>query len=76
MYYVAYVCVHTRVSVYVWVLRGVLVAGMCVWVELDPGRHPSDRDGLTRPGESLIKIASFLLSSLSLAPFISPDNVQ
>ena len=49
---------------------------VCVWVELDPGRHPSDRDGLTQPGESLIEIASFLLSSLSLAPFISPDNVQ
>lgn len=71
-----YMCVHTRVGAYVWVLRCVLAAGMCVWVELDPGCHPSDRDGLTRLGGSLIELASFLLSFLSLAPFISPDNVQ
>lgn len=63
-----------------WVLRCALAASMCAWVELDPERHPSDKDGVIRLGGYLVELLSlslflvFLL--LSPAPFISSNNVQ
>lgn len=55
---------------------------MCAWVELDPERHPSDKDGVIRLGGYLVELLSLYLSLflvlllLSLAPFISSNNVQ
>lgn len=65
-----------------WVLRCALAASMCAWVELDPERHPSDKDGVIRLGGYLVELLSLYLSLflvlllLSLAPFISSNNVQ
>lgn len=63
-----------------WVLRCALAASMCAWVELDPERHPSDKDGVIRLGGYLVELLSLslflVLLLLSLAPFISSNNVQ
>lgn len=63
-----------------WVLRCALAASMCAWVELDPERHPSDKDGVIRLGGYLVELLSFSLFLvfllLSPAPFISSNNVQ
>lgn len=63
-----------------WVLRCALAASMCAWVELDPERHPSDKDGVIRLGGYLVELlflSLFLvLLLLSPAPFISSNNVQ
>lgn len=63
-----------------WVLRCVLAASMCAWVELDPERHPSDKDGVIRLGGYLVELFSLslflVLLLLSPAPFISSNNVQ
>lgn len=53
---------------------------MCAWVELDPERHPSDKDGVIRLGGYLVELLSLslflVLLLLSPAPFISSNNVQ
>lgn len=63
-----------------WVLRCALAASMCAWVELDPERHPSDKDGVIRLGGYLVELLSLslflVLLLLSPAPFISSNNVQ
>lgn len=35
---------------------------MCAWVELDPERHPSDKDGVIRLGGYLVELLSLSLS--------------
>lgn len=45
-----------------WVLRCALAASMCAWVELDPERHPSDKDGVIRLGGYLVELLSLSLS--------------
>lgn len=63
-----------------WVLRCALAASMCAWVEFDPERHPSDKDGVIRLGGYLVELLSLslflVLLLLSPAPFISSNNVQ
>lgn len=39
-----------------------LAASMCAWVELDPERHPSDKDGVIRLGGYLVELLSLSLS--------------
>lgn len=52
-----------RASANVWVLRCALAASMCAWVELDPERHPSDKDGVIRLGGYLVELLSLSLPS-------------
>lgn len=68
--YIAYATIFTYVSTWilhwasanVWVLRCALAASMCAWVELDPERHPSDKDGVIRLGGYLVELLSLSLS--------------
>lgn len=61
---------------------GITLCPCCehVCVELDPERHPSDKDGVIRLGGYLVELLSLslflVLLLLSPAPFISSNNVQ